>query len=94
MYTVAFSPETIKPTTNEPEDFMEFWEKAKADAAKIPMDARVRLLPERCTEKVNVYKVNVQNYQYGARLYGIPCMLKAEGEYPAILRVPGAGVYR
>ena len=50
------------------------------------------LLPERCTENVNVYQVNIQNYRPGTRLYGILCIPKKEGKYPAILRVPGAGV--
>jgi cephalosporin-C deacetylase-like acetyl esterase len=92
LATAAFSPEEILPTTDEPDDFLQFWEKAKADAAKIEMDARMRLLPERCTDKVNVYEVNMQNFRPGSRLYGILCVPKAEGRYPAILRVPGAGV--
>jgi cephalosporin-C deacetylase-like acetyl esterase len=56
------------------------------------MDARMTLLPERCTENVNVYHVNLQNYRIGTRLYGILCVPKKEGKYPALLRVPGAGV--
>lgn len=92
LATAAFSPEQIRPTTDEPTDFMGFWEEAKAANAKIPMDAKVRLLPERCTEKVNVYEVNIQNYKPGSRLFGILCVPKAEGKYPALLRVPGAGV--
>ena len=90
--TAAFSPGTIQPTTNEPDDFIEFWEKAKDDNAKIPIDARMTLLSERSTEKVNVYEVNLQNFRHGARLYGILSVPKAEGKYPALLRVPGAGV--
>lgn len=92
LATAGFEPLTIKPVIQNPEDFTAFWEKAKSDLARIPMDARVTLLPERCTEKVNVYQVNLQNYQVGARLYGILCVPKMEGKYPAILKVPGAGV--
>ena len=90
--TAAFSADAIKPTTTEPADFMEFWEKAKAENARIPIDAKLTLLPERCTENVNVYEVNMQNFRVGARLFGILSVPKAEGKYPAILRVPGAGV--
>ena len=50
------------------------------------------LLPELCTEKVNVYHVNLQNFRVGSRLYGILCVPKKEGKYPALLKVPGAGV--
>lgn len=92
LATAGFDPEAIKPTEKNPADFVQFWSKAKADLAKIPMDARMTLLPERCTEKVNVYHVNLQNYRVGTRLYGILCIPKKEGKYPALLRVPGAGV--
>lgn len=92
LATAAYSPEQIKPTTELPADFVQFWDKAKAEAAKIPMDAKLTLLPDRCTEKVNVYQANIQNYRVGTRLYGILCVPKKAGKYPAVLKVPGAGV--
>lgn len=92
LATAGFEPGSIKPTEENPADFVQFWGQAKADLAKIPMDARMTLLPERCTENVNVYHVNLQNYRIGTRLYGILCVPKKEGKYPALLRVPGAGV--
>jgi len=92
LATAGFSPESIRPTTELPADFGEFWENAKAEASKVPIDAKVTLLPERCTEKVNVYHVNIQNYKAGSRLYGILCVPVKEGKYPALLKVPGAGV--
>ncbi len=90
--TAGFSPETIRPAAEVPADFGAFWDKAKAEAAKIPMDVKLTLLPDRCTEKVNVYHANIQNYKEGSRLYGILCVPKKEGRYPALLKVPGAGV--
>jgi cephalosporin-C deacetylase-like acetyl esterase len=92
LATAGFAPETIKPAIENPTDFVQFWEQAKSELAKIPMDARMTLLPERCTEKVNVYQVNLQNYRIGTRLYGILCVPKREGKFPAILKVPGAGI--
>jgi cephalosporin-C deacetylase-like acetyl esterase len=92
MATAGFDPEKIVPTTTLPDDFDQFWEKAKADNSKIPMDAVVTLMPDRCTSKVNVYQVSLQNFRIGARLYGILCVPKAPGKYPAVLKVPGAGV--
>jgi cephalosporin-C deacetylase len=92
LATAGFSPEAIQPTEKNPADFVQFWDKAKAELAKIPMDAKMTLLPERCTESVNVYHVNLQNYRVGTRLYGILSVPKKEGKYPALLRVPGAGV--
>lgn len=92
LATAGFEPEKLEPVVTLPVDFNEFWDKAKADLSKIPMDAKMTLLPERCTEKVNVYHLNLQNFKEGARLYGILCMPKKEGKYPAILHVPGAGI--
>jgi cephalosporin-C deacetylase-like acetyl esterase len=91
LATAGFDPAAIKPTVANPSDFVSFWETAKTELAKIPIDARMTLLPERCTETVNVYHVNLQNYRLGARLYGILCVPKKEGKYPALLLVPGAG---
>lgn len=92
LATAAFNPLQIEPAIPNPTDFIGFWDNAKADLAKIPIDARMTLMPERCTENVNVYHVNLQNFKLGARLYGILCVPKKEGKYPAILQVPGAGV--
>ncbi|TZF81430.1 acetylxylan esterase [Pedobacter sp. BS3] len=94
LATAAFEPEHIRPTTEMPEDFLAFWNKAKAEAAKIPMDAHMTLLSDKCTETVNVYEVGIQNYRLGSRIYGILSIPKKEGKYPAILKVPGAGVGR
>lgn len=92
LATAAFAPEQIKPTTEQPADFVQFWAKAKSEASKIPMDVKLTLLPDLCTEKVNVYQANIQNYKIGTRLYGILCVPKKAGKYPAVLKVPGAGV--
>lgn len=92
LSTAAFAPLTINPTVDNPNDFDTFWQEAKTELAKIPMDAKMTLLPDRCTEKVNVYHVNIQNFKVGTRLYGILCVPKKEGKYPALLQVPGAGV--
>lgn len=92
LATAGFDPLTIRPTVEEKADFKTFWDQAKSDLAAIPLDARMTLLPERCSEKVNVYHVSIQHFKTGTRVYGILCVPKAEGKYPALLRVPGAGV--
>jgi cephalosporin-C deacetylase-like acetyl esterase len=80
------------PTTTEPDDFTQFWTDARNELTAIPMDVKMTLIPERCTEKVNVYHLSLQNYPGNSRLYGILCVPRAKGKYPAILRVPGAGI--
>ncbi len=91
LATAGFSPEAIQPTTTVPTDFKEFWDNGKADLSKVPLDARATLLPERCTGTVDVYHVNIQGYR-NSRVYGILSVPKQPGKYPALLKVPGAGV--
>ena len=95
--TAAFAPEKIVPTQVEPADFDAFWNAGKAELAKIPVEARVMLLPDACTDVVNVYHVSFRTVgpswtAVPARIYGILCEPKAPGHYPAVLKVPGAGV--
>ena len=88
--TAGFSPNEIEPTTTLPPDFELFWKEAKAALAKMPIKPVLTLMPERCTDKVDVYHVSIDNIK--GKIYGILCKPKAEGKYPAILHVPGAGI--
>ena len=88
----AFSPEQLQPSTVMPKDFTDFWQNAIREARKTELDPTKRLLPERCTKDVNVYEVSFQNMLPGYRTYGILSVPVKEGKYPALLRVPGAGV--
>ncbi|MCG8305933.1 MAG: acetylxylan esterase [Cytophagales bacterium] len=92
MATVAFSPEQIKPTASLPAGFKRFWDRAMEKNKDIPMDVQMTLLPGRCTESVDVYHVSFQNFKIGSRIYGVLCMPKKVGAYPAVLEVPGAGI--
>jgi len=88
--TVGFSPDKIKPTTTLPSDFEAFWDKGKKELAEVPVNPVLTLMPERCTDKVDVYHVSLDNVQ--GKIYGILCTPKKAGKYPAILHVPGAGI--
>lgn len=88
--TCGFSVEEIRPTTTLPADFREFWNKALEDLKKVPVAPVLTLMPERCTDQVEVYHVRLDNIQ--GKIYGILCKPKKPGKFPAILNVPGAGV--
>ncbi len=94
--TAAFSPEKIVPTQTEPSDFDAFWQAGKDELAKVPIEAKITPLPELTTGTVDVSLVRINNINKTrdgyAHVYGILCVPKAPGKYPAILRVPGAGV--
>ncbi len=92
LCTAAFSPEKVQPATHCPKDFDAFWEKALADARLIRLNPTKRLLAERCTKDMNVYEVSYSNDSYSSKIYGILSVPVKPGKYPALLRVPGAGV--
>jgi cephalosporin-C deacetylase-like acetyl esterase len=92
LATAGFEPEKIQPTVKDPADFETFWTSAIAEARKINLDPKITLMPERCTSGADVYHISFQNEAPGSRIYGILAMPKKPGKYPAILRVPGAGI--
>lgn len=92
MCTAAFSPEKIEPTAQCPEDFDEFWAKAIEQARWTSLEPTFEYLPERSNSKVNTYHVSFQNDRWNRRVYAILNIPTKPGRYPALLRVPGAGV--
>jgi cephalosporin-C deacetylase-like acetyl esterase len=97
LATAAFAPEQIAAMQGEPPDFDAFWQAQLAELAKVPLEPQLTLVPDACTDKVNVYHVSFRNVgpswaPVPSRMFGILCEPKAPGRYPAVLRVPGAGV--
>jgi cephalosporin-C deacetylase-like acetyl esterase len=97
MATAAFAPEQIKAVAEEPEGFDKFWEEGKARLAKIPIAPQRTPYAGKTTETLNAFEVSFQvpsgDLLGRSRIYGILTEPKAPGKYPAVLRVPGAGVY-
>lgn len=89
---LAYEPEKIQTTVTLPDDFTEYWENAKAAAAKVPMNPRVRYCEEESNERVAVYYVSLQAVRPGTHVYGVLTVPRTEGRKPAILRLPGAAV--
>lgn len=92
LATAAYAPEQLQPTSQLPSDFMDYWQQTLTEARKVPLDLRMKPLPDRCTSTDKVYEVSFNTKAGGHRFYGILSIPKAEGRYPAILRVPGAGI--
>ena len=95
LATAGFDIHKIEPTTTPPADFDEFWTNVLAENNKLEMLPKLELVPEKCTQKVNVYLASFQNRRKGCRMYGTMCVpadLKPGEKRPALLIVPGAGV--
>ena len=98
MCTVGFAPDQIKPAVQQPAGFDAFWQEGKDALAKIAIGAQRTPYPEKSTATLDAYQVSFQNVagpsnRGASRIYGILTEPKAPGKYPALLRVPGAGVY-
>lgn len=92
LCTASFSPEKITPAAQCPSDFDQFWSNTLAQARQYDLDPHLTPLPDRSTKDVNVYEASFVNDRYNGRIYGILSIPKKAGKYPALLRVPGAGV--
>lgn len=92
LCTAGFSPEKIVPATKCPDDFDDFWSKELNNARQYDLDPHLTPLPDRSTKDVSVYEVSFINDRPNGRIFGILCVPKKAGRYPALLRVPGAGV--
>ncbi|MBR1548907.1 MAG: acetylxylan esterase [Prevotella sp.] len=95
---VGFSPEQLKPYTQNPADFDDFWKKALETARKQVSTDRMAV----SCEKVDKYSTNqfdcyLLKLHTDARhsIYGyltMPKGKKASGKYPVVMCPPGAGI--
>ena len=95
LATMGFAPEKITPTQTEPADFDKFWADQKAALAKVPADYQLIPAPELSTTNVEVSYLSFQNvggWSGPSRFYGVLCVPRGPGPFPAVLNVPGAGV--
>ncbi|MBB3219853.1 acetylxylan esterase [Pseudoduganella umbonata] len=93
--TAAFSPLTIRPVQTEPADFDAFWTAQKEQLAKVDPQWTLSPAPDLSTATVDVSYLHYQNVGQGgqpSRIYGVLAVPRADGKYPAVLHVPGAGV--
>jgi len=90
--TAAIASEKILPTIAKPEDFNSFWEEAIKDSKKTALNTKFTPMDNLGSEVVDVFQVEYQFNNKGDRkFYGVICVPKKAGKYPAIIRFPGAG---
>lgn len=91
---VGFSPEQLKPYTQMPTDFQEFWDKNKAEAAEYPLTYICEPSKKYSTDKIDAYLVKLQLNKQGQAVYAYLTMPKgaAKGSCPVVLCPPGAGI--
>ncbi len=91
---VGFSVDGIKPFTQEPADFMQFWQKNIQEVEKTPLYYTKELAQEYCTDKVTCYLVKLRINRQGQSIYAYLFYPKnaQKGNCPVVLCPPGAGI--
>lgn len=100
LIKLAFSPDSLKPTAQMPEDFIEYWQGRIAKARELPLQPLFVRKDQYDTPYCDAYEVRFQNAKKGTYMYGMLCVPKgvcptdtvATRKYPAVILWPGAGV--
>lgn len=92
MMTVAYSPEQIKPTVKDPDDFDSFWDDAITKMRNSSSVTKKTILDEYSTIDTEVSILNFTVPNSEVAIYGYLSKPKKEGKYPIVLYVPGAGI--
>lgn len=91
---VGFSPDKIKPYTEMPDGFMDFWKNNIKEASEFPLKYTKEKAEEYCTEKIDCYLIKLQLNNMGQAVYGYLFYPKnaKPGSCPVVLSPPGAGI--
>lgn len=91
---VGFSVDNIKPYTQLPADFQDFWKKNLDEAKAFPLTYTKELAKEYCTDKIDCYLIRLQLNKKGQCIYGYLFYPKnaMQKKHPVVLCPPGAGV--
>ncbi len=88
---VGFSPEQLKPYTQDPADFDTFWQKNIEDARKTPVSVSSKRVAAYSTDDFDCYLLKLRTDNRHS-IYGYLTKPKASGKYPVVLCPPGAGI--
>lgn len=86
----AFDPDQLKADA-PPDDFVSWWDSQKALLKATPADLTLREEPKYTNDQHVTYEFTATVLD-GGHIRGWYCRPKADGKYPAVLSVPGAGV--
>ena len=88
---VGFSPEQLKPYTNNPADFDTFWKKNLEEARKTPVSLTSKYVEKYSTDDTDCYLLKIKTDNRHS-IYAYLTRPKKEGKYPVVLCPPGAGI--
>jgi len=91
---VGFSADKIKPYTQEPKDFLTFWQRNLEETKKFPLTYTKEPAPELSNSKVEAFRIKISLDRERHSFYAYLLMPKGAkaGSCPVVLTPPGAGV--
>jgi cephalosporin-C deacetylase len=90
VFILGYKPDEMEVKSSAPADYKLFWKNSLVELAKVDPNYTLKLVPERCTSKLNFYEVRMKsfgNVEVGGQ-YVVP---KAPGKYPVIVQFLGYG---
>jgi cephalosporin-C deacetylase-like acetyl esterase len=87
-FNFGYEPEKIASPADPRPDFMEFWQRARAELEEVDPQYKLIRIDSLCTEKHNVYLVEMRSLG-NALIRGWYQVPVKPGRYPAIMQVPG-----
>lgn len=88
---VGFSPEQLKPYTQNPSDFDTFWKDNIEEARKTPVGVTCKRVENYSTDEFDCYLLKLKVDKRHS-IYGYLTKPRKEGKYPVVLCPPGAGI--
>ncbi len=93
LASAAFEPEHIRQGFPEPADFDRFWAQGQAEAEAGELDLQLEYAADFADTQRDAWRLEFAA-PGGGRLYGMLTIPKGEGNFPAMVMVPGAGPSR
>ena len=92
-FNIGYDPTSIVSAPDAQSDFMEFWDKAKADLAAVAPNYKMTKIEDKSTSKRNVYLVEMHSVDDGdgnpVTIRGYYAEPVADGTYPVIITQNG-----
>ena len=91
---VGFSADKIRPFTQEPSDFMAFWQQQAEKARQFPLHYSKEYVKEMSNDKVEAWRLKIDLDKERHSFYAYLLMPRGaqKGSCPVVLTPPGAGV--
>lgn len=87
---IGYEPENVVSLPDAQPDFMEFWNRAKAELAEVPVDYTLTLIPELSGEKRDMYMCTFRSWD-GDTIKARVAIPKKPGKYPINIFFNGYG---